>query len=188
MVELTCPACGDVRVLPFVRVAAVVRCPACGHVWRVSASHVRKVPRAGAGAAAAAGASPSGGRPGPEPKLGDEPPAEDARAGSSVTGLSGLTEIMQAEPRGPAAGQPPVAPLPEALVRAETPDRRASRRVTILVVSLLALGVAAGGIVLAVTLPRLAPPAADGNTPSTPADATEPGGDSLAGPPKPDAG
>jgi len=107
-----------------------------------------------------------------EPALDEDPPEEDARAGSSVTGMSGLSDLMQAEPNAKAgdtavAGHPP--PIREAqfasaeaaktLAQSAANLRQTSkpaamspqtRRMAILVIALLALGVALAGIGLVV--------------------------------------
>ncbi|MEM9914990.1 MAG: hypothetical protein AAF911_08515 [Planctomycetota bacterium] len=104
----------------------------------------------------------------PEPTLKDDPPEEDARAGSSVTGMSGLSDLMQAEPNRKAGdtavgGQPP--PIREAkFASAEAAQNLAqsaaslrqtqrpgamsgqSRRLAILIIAVLAFGVALAGI------------------------------------------
>ena len=104
----------------------------------------------------------------PEPTRKDDPPEEDARAGSSVTGMSGLSDLMQAEPNRKAGdtavgGQPP--PIREAkfasaeaaqnlaqsaagLRQTQRPGAmsRQSRRLAILIIAVLAFGVALAGI------------------------------------------
>ena len=126
MYELTCPSCRATRTFAFVRVNAVTRCPSCGHTGRISDTHFRRLPPPGSGAGgasvpgsagggAAGGGSAGGGAaeaepvdaaaaeqtPAGEPDLSQDPPDADEMGGSSVIGLSGLTEIMQAEPREP---------------------------------------------------------------------------------------
>lgn len=166
MFELTCPSCRVKRESSFVRIGAATRCPACGHGWRVSASHIAKlppprtIPGAGPGGGAGGIARPA------EPVIGEEPPDDDPRADSSVTGMSGLSDLMQAEPiaaHGSMAGLV-VAPVQEGrLITAPDPAAaatgraeprpaamsRQSRRLAILVIALLAFGVALAGIGLA---------------------------------------
>lgn len=103
-----------------------------------------------------------------EPSINDDPPEEDPRAGSSVTGMSGLSDLMLAEPNAKAGdtavgGQPP--PIREAKFAsaqaaqnlAESaanlrqtqrpgPMSQQSRRLAIMIIALLAFGVAIAGI------------------------------------------
>lgn len=103
-----------------------------------------------------------------EPAINEDPPEEDPRAGSSVTGMSGLSDLMLAEPNAKAGdtavgGQPP--PIREAkFASAEAAQNLAqsaanlrqtqrpgamsqqSRRLAILIIALLAFGVAIAGI------------------------------------------
>lgn len=156
MYELTCPSCRKTQKSPFVRVSAVTRCPSCSHAWRISESHfTRRAIRSAASAAVT-----------PEPELKeDPPPAHDPMGGSSVTGLSGLSDIMQAEParlsaamagRGPAplqqarlasAGNPPASAAPR---RPDPKLTHLPRRTVLLIVAALAAFVALAGIALAV--------------------------------------
>ncbi|MEM7627363.1 MAG: hypothetical protein AAF333_17340 [Planctomycetota bacterium] len=154
MYELTCPSCQKARRSPFVRVTAVTRCPHCGHVWRVSESHfVRRQPPV-----------PSPAVVTPEPELKhDDPPADDPKGGSSVTGLSGLSDIMQAEPAklSSKVTGPGPAPLQQAKLASPPPPRtvptrpdpaltRQPRRTAILVIAALAAFIAIAGIALVV--------------------------------------
>ena len=149
MYELTCPSCQDIQRSSFVRANAVTRCPACGHVWRISASHfVRHAAQPPAPAAAP-----------PEPELKQEDsPTADPMGGSSVTGLSGLSDIMQAEPAqvSPKITGSAAPPVRQAQLAASAPSRpdpaatRQPRRTAILIVSALAAVVALAGIALAV--------------------------------------
>ncbi|MEM9420160.1 MAG: hypothetical protein AAGA25_14065 [Planctomycetota bacterium] len=137
----------------FLRVGAATRCPACGHIWRISASHIHRLedrPEA------------------PEPAIHEDPPPADPRSDSSVTGMSGLSDLMQAEPNAPAVpgAAPPIQEAkfasPEAaqkLARSAANLRQTqqptamsheSRRMAILIIAVLALGVAMAGIGLAV--------------------------------------
>lgn len=128
-----------------------------------------------------------------EPVLDEDPPDGDPRAGSSVTGMSGLSDLMLAEPNlksGDTAvgGQPP--PIREAkfasteaaqnLTQSAAHLRHAqrvgtmspqTRRMAILVIALLAFGVAIAGIGL-VLLSGDDPSIS--SSPTTPAE-TEPG-------------
>ena len=88
MYELVCPSCGVKRPSPFVRFGAVTRCDSCGYTYRIDRAHVTRAPPPGK-------PPPP---PGPAPLIADPPPPEDPSAGSSITGLSGLSELMQAEP------------------------------------------------------------------------------------------
>ena len=91
MYELACPSCGVKRATPFVRLGAVTRCDACSTVYRIGPPHVTRPQPAGAKPAA----------PAPDRVLiTDPPPPDDPAGGSSITGLSGLSELMQAEPGG----------------------------------------------------------------------------------------
>ena len=173
MYELTCPSCRAVRTSPFVRVNAVTRCPACGHVGRISPGHFQRVPPPGAATAASAAGGP-GPDPDPpadpiidadtdaEPPLSEDPPAADPLGGSSVTGLSGLTEIMQSEPGGPAAAvRQTMPPLQEAQLRddqapASRPVSPKARRLALLILGVLALIIAVAGllVVLVADSPR----------------------------------
>ncbi len=161
------------------RVGAATRCPSCGHAWRISASHIRRVTRAMAEAAAAA-----------EPTLDEDPPESDARAGSSVTGMSGLSDLMQAEPSpksGDTAVGVPSPPIREAqfgsaaaaqklaksaahLRQTQRPGTMShqTRRMAILVIAALALGVALAGIGLVMLGGN---DSRGGHSPTLPADA-----------------
>lgn len=107
-----------------------------------------------------------------EPTLDEDPPEADPRAGSSVTGMSGLSDLMQAEPNpksGDTAVGVPAPPIREAkfasaaaaqnlaqsaarLRQTQRPGTMSpqTRRMAILVIALLALGVALAGIGLVV--------------------------------------
>lgn len=201
MFELTCPSCRAKRTSPFVRVGAATRCPSCDHTWRISDSHISKVAPAGADSGTVS-------RP-MEPVIGEAPPEDDPRADSSVTGMSGLSDLMQAEPnaaQGSMAGRtvPPIEEGKLITTQAPAPARpeprpsamsQQHRRLAILVIALLAFGVALAGIGLAMmggeepTIPAPNPgemvPDNAGPAPATPA---SPGGsaDPLplpAGPP-----
>lgn len=152
MVELTCPTCGVKRTAAFIRINAAVRCAGCQHVWRISASQVQRV---APGTPSSASAEPT-----PVPTaavITDEPasPPEDPLGGSSVTGLSGLTEIMQSEPNElpplatePAAALPRGKPSrqPSVLTPAQRRAARSRRRTAVLLITLLALVIAIGGV------------------------------------------
>ena len=168
MYELTCPSCRAVRTSPFVRVNAVTRCPACGHVGRISPGHFERV------APAAAGVGPDAGAPAPsdaakaaappadtdsdtdqaEPALDQDAPPADPLGGSSVTGLSGLTEIMQSEPGAPASmPRKTMPPLQEARLSPSarptpTPVSPRVRRVALLAIGVLALIIAVAGLLV----------------------------------------
>lgn len=161
MFQLTCPSCRDQRTSPFVRITAVTRCPACGHVWRISESHVKKTVDAG----------PPPPPPKPEPALTQDAPAsDDPKGGSSVTGLSGLSDLMQAEAMPLAATRGEAPPVREAKLAApksptkpgksrieviqpaatsgRDPATPRSRRTAVLIVAVLAMIVALAGIAL----------------------------------------
>ena len=153
MYVLTCPSCRAARQSPFVRVTAVTRCPSCQHTWRISTSHFVKNN----------GHTEPTQPVAPEPTLKhDEPGPNDPMGGSSVTGLSGLTEIMQAEPTPPsiAATKPqpvheaklapastsPTRPTPAGSAAAMPAMSPKTRRTAILIIGVLALIVALGGL------------------------------------------
>lgn len=147
MYELTCPSCRAARRLPFIRLGAVTRCPGCGHAWRISGSHVER--RRPVVPADLAEAKPV------EPSLAEPPPPADPLGGSSVTGLSGLTEIMQHEPvpNTLAATEAPLqAKLTQPKVSSETPKPFSpkTRRTAILIIGVLALAVAVAGLLVSV--------------------------------------
>ena len=89
-----------------------------------------------------------------EPTLAEAPPPVDPLGGSSVTGLSGLTEIMQHEPvpESPAdASEPPL----QAKLTQPKPGRGApkpfspkTRRTAIFIIGILALVVAVAGLLV----------------------------------------
>ncbi|MEM1108203.1 MAG: hypothetical protein AAGH99_05870 [Planctomycetota bacterium] len=152
MYELHCPSCRTPSRSSFIRVGAATRCESCGHTWRISDSHFHRIGEQGDAAA------------GGEPKLDTPPPQpEDARSGSSVTGMSGLSDLMQSEPNRPADVSTP--PIREAKFASAEAARnlaasaanlkqaapavslsRQSRRLAILIIALLAFGVALAGI------------------------------------------
>jgi len=113
----------------------------------------------------------------PEPALDQDDSAADPKGGSSVSGLSGLSEIMQAEPAElPAslAGSGP-RPVREAKIIKTMPRQRpraaagpsAKRRAAILIAAVFALIVALAGLAL-----LLLPP---GNDPAGPPPGTTSG-------------
>ncbi|MEM8739617.1 MAG: hypothetical protein AAGG38_14235, partial [Planctomycetota bacterium] len=159
MYELTCPSCRGVRRSPFVRQGAATRCPSCGHVWRISEAHLTRVKGVLSGDVPeprdAMKADPPGGS-GRPPETADPAP-EDAKGGSSVTGLSGLSEIMQAEPM-PLMPSDPGVSVPEGkLVPPGGPTTPAThvpppRNPGWRMLAVLALALTAGAVILGLVL------------------------------------
>lgn len=197
MFELICPSCRATRNSSFVRIGAATRCPQCGHTWRISTSHFAMVsatsrspgPDSDSSTGVASGSVADVPETG-EPAIDEPPPEGDPRVGSSVMGMSGLSDLMQAEPHAvphAAAGRS-VAPLLEAKLRtledhsaAAQADRsgassfatmsRPSRRLAILIIALLALGVAMAGLGLILL----------GGEPTAPGSTTAPGNSPASG-------
>lgn len=164
------------------RINAVVCCAGCQQAWRISASQIQRVaPGSTSDAATAAPVAPT---PAPTAPLDESPsPAEDdPMGGSSVTGLSGLTEIMQAEPNEtPALASGPPQPIPSAkpsrrpaaLSPAQRRAARSRRRTAILLMTLLALVIAMGGVGLIIVQQLGGDPVPTESSPATDADPTE---------------
>jgi hypothetical protein len=102
MYTLTCPSCNQTTRHAFVRINAVCRCDACERVYRIDRKHLQLPSLAEPPAETAADTA----------LIADSPPPKDASSGSSITGLSGLSQLMEAEPAAKAKAKPVAAPPP----------------------------------------------------------------------------
>lgn len=98
MYALTCPACDHVRNVPFVRPGAATQCPACQHQWTIKERQVKREDRP-VSPQAVADLVPPLTPPRSAKAAGLDALDDDPKGGSSVSGLSGLSDLMQDVPK-----------------------------------------------------------------------------------------